>query len=406
MRSIVALSVSLAACGASQSPSPAVPVATENVAGAAASDEWTGRARDALARGDLDRTIFAAENALRLDRADEEALEIAALVGLARRTPGEVLSLLRGQAAPKFVKLRARAALIERDYEALARELGSLSESDHDVWSREMRNVASAMGTHAAYETTMRNRALRYVSRDTPSYSGPPVIGVVIGGATYPAIVVTNTYLSIVDTSLRNEAGRLDALDFTDGPEGQPIRNVPFVSTDLSGMMTTMGPAKMVLGLDFLLATHATLDGPEGRLVLGSTCEAVGCGAGTSQTLPLVTMNGTMPLIEARAENAEGFFLINTAASAPVSVLESVATALGRNAAELSQGGSPVPFTLETFTLAQTALEGVPAFAAGVPEALSTQARVPVIGIVGAPLLRPFVVRFDEETRTLSMAVR
>lgn len=417
MRRFVVLVLALTGCGGTlpASTTPAPETTTEPTTAS-----WSERAKEAFARGDFERAMHASVTALQLDPADDDAKEIQALIYLARRSGDGVLNVLRGSPLPAHVKLRARAQMIRRDYPALAAELSGLSAEHDDAWTAEIRAIASAMGRHTPYALADSFTGARIPYAARRGASGAPTIDILVSGERVPALIVTSSYLCLVDRSLEAASGRIASVVLGDGADSLAVGNVPAISTDLSALGTSAGAPKFVIGLDLLLRLHAVLDGPGGALVFERECDTMTgvCGDTREFRTPrqdaqtgaaLLTMNGTMFVVEARAENAEGLFLVDTAQGFPVALLDSVATAIDHDPSTLARvEGAPEgvrAFGLETFELAHTAVEGVPAFTGVVPATLSTQARVPVIGVVGEPFLRQFVVRFDEDRHTVSFDV-
>lgn len=393
--------VLLSACGGSSPAATTTPAAVSETTG----PSWSERAVTAYTQSDLDAAWRASQNALQLDATDTHAMEVAARVSLSRLDAERALATLEHAHGPTLLRLRARANSLRGDYAAVARDLAAVEgQEPADGWATAMLPLARDAGAGPYYALT--GSATAEVGYEGAAATMPiPIIAVSIDGHATNALIATSASTTVIDDD-GHPTGTVLA-DF--GIGAVHMRRVPAFARDLSDIEHAVGmPIGAVIGTDILFRLHATLDGPERKLIVRATAPTIPEDA---LALPFRMFEGSLLAVQAGLnDGAPQYYVLDSAAGLVLALANVAVQSMNLNVADLPEvPGSPVPnarvVDIETFHLGAAAIEHVPGVTELVPPHLAEIAGLRIYGVIGSQFLGQFQVTFDTENNSVALWV-
>jgi hypothetical protein len=398
---VLALAVTLAACGASFDPAhpPRTPLA----------DKWFTRAKASYKSGDFADANEASKSALQAAPSDPEVKTLAARVALARLDYPETLRLTEGLQSTEVHSLRGRARWFAGDIEQAADELEAMlaDPAVRDPWATEVAKLARR-GT-GRHPFAMEGG---YVTAIEMPKAGPAlIVPCELEGENILALVATASAEVIVDSSTRHEPAWVN-LRFGERIE---VKDVPALTQDLSGLSHELGaPIKALLGANLLRHVHATFDRRGDQFVVRHDDATPPPEA---SRVPLWYVRGGGMFLRAGIsptqspqgggvgpEEMAGFtpLLVDTSSLFPVALQDPVFARAGLELSGLHpEPGTPnlKTGTLPSFKIGAFDLPKVPAVEGAPMGDVLANVDLDMGGIIGAGLLSVFRVTFGDDGR-------
>jgi hypothetical protein len=383
----------LAACGGPTAKAPTrTPLA----------EQWFTRSQASYKAGDFEDARDAAKSALQAAPNDPEVRLISARIALARLDYDDAVKLTEGMQSSEGHSIRGRAFWYRGDLEQAADELEAMLQDPDvkDPWAREVAGLARrGSGRHPF---AMEGALVAAVEMPSAAAAGPAmIVPCELEGEQVLAMVATSSGEVVVDSSSRKEAAWVN-LRFGDKME---VKDVPALTQDLSALSRRFGaPIKMLLGVNLLRHTHATLDRRGDQFVVRKDEPRA---PPDSTRVPLWYVRGGGMLVRASVSaqpNDRTPLLVDSAEMYPIALDDAQWKKAGVDVAKMQ----PVPGeananvkegTIPMLKLAGFDLPQIPGVEGGAFNDMKSSVDIDLGGVVGAQLLGLFRVTFGDEGR-------
>jgi hypothetical protein len=392
----------LVGCGGTPPASSSLAAASGEQAGA---PSWSDRAVTSYLEGDMDAAWRASQNALQLNPLDDHGMEVAARVALSRLDARATVAVLERAHGPTLLRLRARANAMLGEFAAVARDLGAVDGQEPvDGWATAMLPLSRA-ATAGPYFSATGDASAEIPYQGAAATLPIPIVAITIDGHATNALIATSASTTVVDDDGHPSGSVIADI----GLGALHVHNVPSFARDLSDIENAVHiPIGAVIGMDILLHLHATLDGPNRKLIVRTAAPEI---ANDSLALPFAMFQGSLLAIRATINDGQPqYYALDSAAGLVLALADVAVQSMHVDPATLPLvPGSPVAnarvVDIESFHLGAAAIEHVPGVTGLVPPGLVEVAGTRIYGVIGGQFLAQFQMTFDTESNAVALRI-
>lgn len=361
-------------------------------------DKWLKRANDGYRSADMDDAKLAADEALKINPANEGARLLRGRIALAKLDFADALRATEGLASTEAHMIRGRAHWYAGDIERAADDLDAMlrDPSVKDPWAKDVLQLARRGTGRKPF--AMEGGVIAVT--EMPQAGSLLVVQCELEGENILALVATGVAELTIDSATRREPAWVN-LRFADRIE---VKDVPAITQDLSGISKQLGaPIKALLGVNLLRHMHVTFDRRAAQFVVRREDPPAPPDA---TRVPLYYVRGGGMMVRtgfSKKSDALASLFIDTSTPYPMALADETWDLAGIKLSSLrSDPALPPNYKAGVVPLVRVGsfdVPQVPAVQGAEMDDIKKRVDVDFGGILGAGFLMPFRVTFGDEGR-------